>query len=52
MAALGANLLKLRPQIIMKDGKMIAGKKFRGPAEKWTSDYIEETYGGAVVALF
>ena len=43
MAALGANLLKLRPQIIMKDGAMIAGKKFRGPVEKWTMDYVEET---------
>ena len=26
----GANLLKIRPQIIVKDGKMISGKKYRG----------------------
>ena len=30
LAYLGANLLKIRPQILLKDGKMIAGKKFRG----------------------
>ncbi len=26
----GANLLKIRPQIIVKDGKMISGKKYKG----------------------
>lgn len=30
LALFGANLLKIRPQIIVKDGKMIAGKKYRG----------------------
>lgn len=43
MAALGANILHIRPQIIVKDGKMISGKKFRGPMEKWVSDYVEAT---------
>jgi DegV family protein with EDD domain len=43
MAVLGANLLHIRPQIIVKDGKMISGKKFRGPMEKWVADYVEET---------
>ncbi len=43
MAALGANILHIRPQIIVKDGKMISGKKFRGPMEKWVMDYVETT---------
>lgn len=45
MARFGANLLKLRPQILMKAdiGKMESGKKFRGPVRKWAMDYTEET---------
>lgn len=43
LAALGANILHIRPQIIVKDGKMISGKKFRGPMEKWVKDYVETT---------
>ena len=43
MAMLGANLLKLRPQILLSDGKMVCGKKFRGKKEKWVFDYLEET---------
>jgi len=43
LSALGANILKIRPQIIVKDGKMIQGKKFRGPMKKWVPQYIEET---------
>jgi DegV family protein with EDD domain len=43
MAVLGANLLHIRPQIIVKDGKMISGKKYRGPMDKWVHDYVETT---------
>lgn len=43
LSALGANLLHIRPQIIVKDGKMVSGKKFRGPMAKWTLDYAEVT---------
>ncbi|MFA6624284.1 MAG: DegV family protein [Bacilli bacterium] len=43
VAALGANLLKLRPQIIVKDGKMIPGRKFHGKMSKWTAEYVRET---------
>ena len=43
LAALGANLLRIRPQIIVKDGKMVQGKKFRGPMIRWVKDYTEET---------
>lgn len=39
----GANLLKLRPRIIVKDGKMSADKKYRGNMEKVVSKYCEET---------
>lgn len=39
----GANLLKLRPQIIVKDGKLVAGKKFRGTMDKCVMDYCNET---------
>ena len=30
LALFGANLLKIRPQIVVRNGKMIAGKKYRG----------------------
>jgi DegV family protein with EDD domain len=43
LSALGANILHIRPQIIVKEGKMISGKKFRGPMEKWVMDYVETT---------
>ncbi len=43
LAALGANLLHIRPQIVVKNGKMGQGKKFRGPMNKWVKDYVEET---------
>jgi DegV family protein with EDD domain len=39
----GANSLKLRPRIIVKDGKMSADKKYRGNMEKVVSKYCEET---------
>lgn len=39
--AFGANLLKLRPEIVlMPDGSMSVGKKYRGSAEKSTIDYV------------
>ncbi len=43
LAALGANLLRIRPQIVVKNGKMGQGKKFRGPMNRWVKDYTEET---------
>ena len=39
----GANLLKLRPRIVVKDGKMTADKKYRGNMEKVVAKYCEET---------
>ncbi len=40
VAALGANLLKLRPEIVVKDGAMSVGRKYRGSMEKTVMDYI------------
>ena len=40
IVALGANLLQLKPEIEVADGKMHVGRKYRGKAEKSVSDYI------------
>ncbi len=40
VAALGANLMKLRPEIEVKDGKMQVAKKYRGSMDRSISDYI------------
>ena len=42
IVALGANLLKLKPCIDVKDGKMGVGKKFRGAYEKCLKEYITD----------
>ena len=42
---LGANLLKLRPCIEVKDGKMGGGKKYRGSFEKCLVQYITDKIG-------
>lgn len=42
IAALGANLLKLRPCIEVKDGKMNVVKKYRGSIEKTIVDYVKD----------
>ena len=39
---LGANLLKLRPQILVIGGKMTTGKKFRGNYDKCVKEYYED----------
>ena len=43
----GANLLKIRPQILVKDGKMISGKKYRGNYE-----HVVKNYCGDVLEQF
>ena len=40
VAALGANLLRLRPEIEVTDGTMGVGRKYRGTAQKSIADYI------------
>lgn len=42
LTALGANLLKLKPCIEVKDGKMGVGKKYRGTLEKAMREYIRD----------
>ena len=40
VVALGANLLKLKPCIVLADGKMTVGKKYRGAFDKVLPDYV------------
>lgn len=46
VAALGANLLRLRPGIEVTDGKMHVGKKYRGSFEACTRAYVADRIGG------
>ncbi len=46
VAALGANVLKLKPCIEVVDGKMIVGKKYRGSFEKVVKEYIKDRLDG------
>ena len=39
---LGANVLKIRPQILLKDGKMISGKKYRGKFSHVVNNYCND----------
>jgi len=41
LAALGANLLKIHPEIVVQNGKMQLGKKYRGKTERILSDYVK-----------
>ncbi len=46
VVALGANLLKLKPCIVLADGKMSVGKKYRGVFDKILPDYIRDQLDG------
>ena len=46
VAVLGANLLKLRPEIEVRDGKMGVGRKYRGCMEKSILDYVRGRLAG------
>lgn len=43
LAKFGAMILRLKPQIILKDGKMIPGKKYRGKSVHTVQDYVFDT---------
>lgn len=43
LALFGANLLKIRPQIIVKNGSMSSYKKYRGKIENVVSEYSKDT---------
>lgn len=45
-AALGANLLNLKPCIEVRDGKMTVGKKYRGNYAKCLANYVKERLSG------
>ena len=45
-AALGANLLNLKPCIDVKDGKMGVSKKYRGKYAKCLATYVQERLAG------
>lgn len=49
IAALGANLLKLKPCIEVQDGKMKVVKKYRGSIEKTIVDYVRDRLSEAEV---
>ena len=43
VALLGANLLKIKPQIILEDGKMTVGKKYMGNIDGCIKKYCKDT---------
>jgi len=46
VAALGANLLSIKPCIEVRDGKMLVAKKYRGHYDKVLRDYVHERLAG------
>lgn len=46
LGAFGGNLLRLKPCIEVRDGKMTPGKKYRGKIEKVMLQYVEERLQG------
>ena len=46
VVALGATLLKLKPCIVLADGKMTVGKKYRGTFDKVLPDYVRDQLDG------
>ena len=47
LAAFGANMLSLKPCIVVKDGKMGVGKKYRGKFSAVLPKYVAERLGDA-----
>ena len=43
IALLGANILNIKPQIVLENGKMIVGKKYMGNIESCTKKYCADT---------
>ena len=43
IALLGANLLKIKPQLVLNDGRLILGKKYRGSFNKVVENYTVDT---------
>jgi len=51
VVALGANLLRLKPCIVLSDGKMTVGKKYRGAFDRVLPDYVRDQLTGKNVDL-
>ena len=51
VVALGANLLRLKPCIVLADGRMTVGKKYRGAFDKVLPDYAQDQLSGKNVDL-
>ena len=47
LAAFGANMLSLKPCIVVKDGKMGVGKKYRGKFSAMLPKYVNDRLGDA-----
>lgn len=47
IAAFGANLLQLKPCVMVRDGKMIVGKKYRGKFAMTLEKYVADRIGDA-----
>ena len=45
LAAIGASILKLRPEILMTEGRMHPGRKFRGKYDKVLMDFTADKLG-------
>ena len=43
LALLGSNLLSIKPSIVLKDGKMLVGKKYVGKIHKCLEKYVADT---------
>ncbi len=43
LSLLGANILRIRPQIIIREGKIYSGKKYRGKFEHVVKQYVRDT---------
>lgn len=43
LAFIGANVLGIKPQILVKDGVMIPGRKYRGNMKRVTAQYVKDT---------
>ena len=47
IAAFGANLLQLKPCVMVREGKMIVGKKYRGKFHMTLKQYVADRIGDA-----
>ncbi len=43
IAVFGANIFRIRPRIVVRDGKMLSDKKYKGNMEKVIAKYCRET---------